>query len=156
MFGFPNESVEAMRETIEGYLRYITAERDDLPSSVFTPTVVDCDPEAPSLTVAYPIKKGMLNTSGIAHGAIISMAYDITMGIMARWHQHGVMSPTLTMSFDFFKAVPCGSTFVVEATAVASAKHTVDFVCKGWIEGDPGTIVNCAKGRYFIYNAMEE
>ncbi len=155
MFGFPSDSPEKMREIIEGYLKYITVERPDLPSAVFRPTVVDCDPEIPRLTVAYPIKDGMLNTSGIAHGAIITMAYDITMGIMARWHQHGTMSPTLTMNFEFFKAVPVNSTFVIEATATASGRHTVDFVCKGWIDGDPDTVVNSASGRYFIYKAME-
>jgi len=32
----------------------------------------------------------------------------------------------------------------------------VDFVAKGWIEGDSDTIVNRAEGRYFIYKAMEE
>ncbi|MBQ9857990.1 MAG: hypothetical protein IJO77_03220 [Oscillospiraceae bacterium] len=156
MFGFPNDTPEKMREIIEGYLKYITEERPDLPSAVFRPIVVECDPETPKLTVAYPIKEGMLNAIGNAHGAIISMAYDITMGIMARWHQHGTMSPTLTMGFEFLKAVPCGSTFVIEATAVASARHTVDFVAKGWIEGDSDTIVNRAEGRYFIYKAMEE
>ena len=156
MFGFPDDSPEKMREIIEGYFKYITVERPDLPSAVFTPTILDCDPVTPRLTVAYPIKEGMLNAIGNAHGAMITMAYDVTMGIMARWHQHGTMSPTLTMSFEFLKAVPVNSKFVVEATAVASARHTVDFVCKGWIEGDPDTIVNCAKGRYFIYKAMEE
>ncbi len=156
MFGFPNDTPEKMREIIEGYLKYITIERPDLPSAVFRPTVIHCDPETPKLTVAYPIKDGMLNTSGIAHGAIITMAYDITMGIMARWHQHGTMSPTLTMNFEFLKAVPVNSTFVIEATAVSSARHTVDFVCRGWIEGDEDTIVNRAQGRYFIYKAMEE
>ena len=84
------------------------------------------------------------------------MAYDVTMGIMARWHQQGTMSPTLTMSFEFLKAVPVGSNFVVEATAVASGRHTVDFVSRGYIEGDPDTVVNRAEGRYFIYKAMEE
>ena len=156
MFGFPNDTPEKMREIIEGYLKHITEERPDLPSAVFRPIVVECAPATPKLTVAYPIKEGMLNAIGNAHGAIISMAYDITMGIMARWHQHGTMSPTLTMGFEFLKAVPCGSTFVVEATAVASARHTVDFVAKGWIEGDSDTIVNRAEGRYFIYKAMEE
>ena len=155
MFGFPNDTAEKMREIIEGYLKYITVERPDLPSAVFSPTVVECRPDIPRLTVAYPIKEGMLNTSGIAHGAIITMAYDITMGIMARWHQHGTMSPTLTMNFEFLKAVPVNSVFVVEATAVASARHTVDFVSRGWIEGAPETVVNRAEGRYFIYKAME-
>ena len=156
MFGFPKDTPETMREIIEGYLKYITLDRPDLPSAVFTPTVVECDPEIPRLVVAYPIKEGMLNAIGNAHGATISMAYDITMGIMARWHQHGTMSPTLTMSFEFLKAVPCGSAFVVEAAAVASGRHTVDFTCRGWIDGAPDTIVNRAEGRYFIYKAMEE
>ena len=156
MFGFPNDSPEKMRETIEGYFKYITVERPDLPSAILNPKIIECDPITPRLTVAYPIKEGMLNAIGNAHGAMITMAYDVTMGIMARWHQQGTMSPTLTMSFEFLKAVPVGSNFVVEATAVASGRHTVDFVSRGYIEGAPDTIVNRAEGRYFIYKAMEE
>ena len=156
MFGFPENTAQEMREIIEGYLKYITVERPDLPSAILSPKVIECDPEIPRLTVAYPIKEGMLNAIGNAHGAMITMAYDVTMGIMARWHQNGTMSPTLTMSFEFLKAVPVGSNFVVEATAVASGRHTVDFTCRGYIEGDPDTTVNRAEGRYFIYKAMEE
>ena len=114
MFGFPDDSPEKMRETIEGYFKYITIERPDLPSAILTPKIIECDPSTPRLTVAYPIKEGMLNAIGNAHGAMITMAYDVTMGIMARWHQQGTMSPTLTMSFEFLKAVPVGSNFVCE------------------------------------------
>lgn len=156
MFGFPPVSNEEMLKTISEYLKYITEERTDLPSIILSPVLLECNSDIPSITVAFPIKDGMLNTNGVAHGAVIAMIYDISMGVMARWHQLGIMSPTLTMNIEYLKAIPVNSTLVVETKAVASARHTVDFSCAAWLEGAPETIVGRATGQYFIKKAMED
>ena len=83
------------------------------------------------------------------------MAYDITMGTMARWFQNGRMSPTLTMSFEFIKPVPSGSRLILEAQPVAVDRHTIDFSSRGWIEGAEDVIVNRAAGRFFIYDPIK-
>ena len=155
MFGFPEVSEAEMRKVFENNIRYITKERSDTLNSMFSPEVVSCDPSVPKLCLCFPITEKMLNTSGIAHGGVISMAYDITMGTMARWFQNGRMSPTLTMSFEFIKPVPSGRRLILEAQPVAVDRHTIDFSSRGWIEGAEDVIVNRAAGRFFIYDPIK-
>lgn len=155
MFGFPEVTEDEMRAVFVKNIKYITEERSDTLNSIFSPEVVFCDPSIPKLCLCFPITEQMQNTSGIAHGGVISMAYDITMGTMARWFQNGRMSPTLTMSFEFIKPVPAGSRLILEARPVQTGRHTIDFSCRGWLEGAPEVIVNRASGRFFIYDAIE-
>lgn len=156
MFGFPEVTEEEMRAVFEKNISYITKERADTINSMFSPEVAVCNPDIPELTLCFPITGKMLNTSGIAHGGVVSMAYDITMGTMARWFQNGRMSPTLSMSFEFIKPVPAESRLMLRARPVAVGRHTIDFSCEGWLETDPETIVNRAAGRFFIYKAIEQ
>lgn len=147
---------EKMSETIKGYIDYITKTRTDTLNAIFEPVVIDCDPEEPSITISFPITDNMQNTSGMAHGGVLMTAYDITMGTIARWFQHGRMSPTLTMTIDFVLPVRAGTDFIVTAKPVALAKHTMDFECVGRTSEDLEKIVNRCTGRFFVYDAVDE
>lgn len=154
MFGFPLVSAEEMRSTIARYLHYVTQERTDTPNSIFNPEILLCDPDIPLMQICFPIESGMLNTSGMCHGGIITTAYDLSMGVMSRWYQGGAMSPTLTMSFSFFKPVPAESRMVLEIRPTGAGKHFLDYSCRAWLESAPEMIVNTAEGRFFIKEAI--
>lgn len=155
MFGFPTVSPEEMRDAISHYLYYVTQERTDTPNSIFNPEVVFCDPSVPLLQVCFPIEQGMLNTNGMCHGGVITTAYDLTMGILARWYQGGDMSPTLSMSFTFLRPVPADCRLIIEVRPIGAGKHYLDFTCRAWPESCPESIANTAEGRFFIRKAID-
>lgn len=151
MSGFPKLTKEEMTAKIQGYFDYLTNERPDTANSIFSPKLIDCDPESFSLTVLFPITDNMKNSAGIAHGGIIAMAYDITMGTLAKLYQDGRMSPTLDMGFTFIKPVPAGESIIITVHTVVTAKHTIDFECSAVLQSAPETTVNTAHGKFFIY-----
>ena len=156
MNGFPEVTEAEMRKTVTEYIEYITKTRTDTLNAIFTPEIIACDPETPSLTICFPITENMQNTSGMAHGGVIMTAYDITMGTLSRFFQHGRMSPTLTMTIDFIKPVKAGERFLVTVKPVAIQKHTIDYECTGAIESEPDVLVNKCTGRFFIHDAIDE
>ncbi len=148
---FPKLTKEEMTEKIQGYFDYLTHERPDTANAIFSPELIDCDPDTFSLSVLFPITDNMKNSSGIAHGGIIAMAYDMTMGTLAKLYQNGRMSPTLNMGFTFIKPVPAGESIIISARATGTAKHTIDFECSAVLKSAPDTTVNTAYGKFFIY-----
>ena len=154
--GFPEVSEAEMRKTVTEYINYITKTRTDTLNAIFDPEIIACDPETPSVTICFPITENMQNTSGMAHGGVITTAFDITMGMMSRGFQHGRRSPTLTMTIDFIKPVKAGKGFLVTVKPVAIAKHTIDYEAIGTVSDEPDVIVNRCTGKFFIYDAIDE
>ena len=151
MTGFPKLEKDEMFHTLQKYLNYVTTERSDTANAIFSPKLLSCDPENFSLTILFPITDSMKNTIGIAHGGIIAMAYDMSMGTLARLYQNGRMSPTLDMGFKFIKPVPAGENLIISAAASGTAKHTISFECTAVLESNPDIVVNTATGTFFIY-----
>lgn len=126
MSGFPKLTKEDMTAKIQGYFDYLTNERPTRPTPYSLLNLLTATRRA-FLTVLFPITDNMKNSAGIAHGGIIAMAYDITMGTLAKLYQDGRMSPTLDMGFTFIKPVPAGESIIITVHTVGTAKQYYRF-----------------------------
>ena len=65
--------------------------------NMMKPELADCDPDAASLTLAFPGQPWECNPTGAVHGGLVATMFDTAMG-MASCAVTGELTPTMSLT----------------------------------------------------------
>jgi uncharacterized protein (TIGR00369 family) len=116
--------------------------------AMIIPKFVDCDFDAMTMTLEYPIQKWELNPAGILHGGIIAAIFDVSMAALILPYAGG-FAPTRNLDVKYIKPVKEGDTLMVKAAIVSLGKSMVHTEAKAYSKaGD--TLSSAGTGVYSL------
>lgn len=102
-----------------------------------------------SVLLRFPIKAWQLNPAKNLHGGIICTALDISMGCAAYVYSKASFTPTIQMSVNFVKGIPCEKCLIIEAICDHSGSRMAQIRAIAHME-DSEEVVASANGSYAI------
>ena len=115
--------------------------------SMLQPRLLDCDPAAESLTLAFAAQPWARNPNGAIHGGIVSTMFDTAMGL-ATYAAADVLTPTMSLTTSFLRPVPGEGWIVVRAVITRTGRSVLYASAEMWAEAAPEKIVATAQGVF--------
>ena len=122
----PGESEQAfMERTLRTMFRRTPDEKNGDVNGRLAPTPVACDAKALTVSMEFSPEDWMKNIFGLLHGGITATAFDITMGILARWCRLKEPVMTAQMSVSYLRPVPTDRPYRVTARVTKAGRRAL-------------------------------
>ena len=79
------------------------------------PEFEDCDREAQTVTLRFPLHDWEVNGIGTLHGGIMSCAADLTISLLLHYFADSEIPPTVSMTTNYIRPVPMKGSMLVKA-----------------------------------------
>jgi len=103
-------------------------------NGMIEPDFVDCNFEEDTITISFKILKWETNRIGILHGGITAVAFDYTMGILARFYSETTFSPTVSLEIKYIRPIEFGDTLIVKAKAISKGRKIIHLTAEGTLK----------------------
>ena len=119
------------------------------------PQLVRCEPEALSVTFAFPGMEWECNPTGAVHGGIVCAMFDTAMGLTL-YPLIGVLTPTISLNTSFLRPAPGNGTILVRAAITKRGQSVLYISAEMWEESAPDKIVGTAQGVFHVPAAASD
>ena len=145
---FSQQGIEA---TIELLMQRIQKKERGGFNAMLSPRLVRADWEQKSCTLAFRAEEWMSNPVGIVHGGILCAAADLSMGTLSIYlAQGGGITPSVSISINYLRAVPLGEEFFVTVTADHIGRRVNHLSCTIATASAPEVPCVTAIGTYYV------
>ena len=112
-------------------------------------TLLDCDGPTGSLTFSCETHPWMANVLGMVHGGVTAALLDTSMGITCAC-QCGVAPPTITLTLNYARPVPCEAVVHVRTRTVRIGRTTGQMAAELFLPSRPDEALVTAAGVFHI------
>lgn len=91
-------------------------------NAMMEPKYISCNYDNRKAIIEFPVQKWQMNRAGVMHGGMITTAFDLALGMLARFELGLNFSPTISLETTFIKSVPQGEILVITAKMIFSGR----------------------------------
>ncbi|MGI6751137.1 MAG: PaaI family thioesterase [Anaerovoracaceae bacterium] len=111
------------------------------PNGMIQPSLISCDAGKKEVTYEYPVLDWELNFKDVLHGGIMSLMFDLSMGLLANYYATG-FSPTSNINVNFIKPAPKGDKLLVTARIISVGKRLVNVYAEAYLKSSGAMAAN--------------
>lgn len=116
-------------------------------NAMMEPKYKSCNYEDRTVILEFPVLKWQLNRVGVMHGGMISSAFDLALGVLARFESGLNFIPTISLDTTFLKSVSMGEELIVVGKIVSSGRTLTHLLGEAYLKGE-NKLVAIAKASY--------
>ena len=140
---------QELKDKVFELLTHVDTLEKDTILSMIKPRFVDCDAEALTLTLAYPLMEWERNPMHILQGGIPATIFDYSMGCLAVAVNPTSPRPmTASLQVSYLRAAPIGNELIVKSKATMVGRTLIHATAEGWIASEPEKLVATAVTTY--------
>lgn len=132
---------EKMAEDLRSRIAVMHEREAGRPNGMIKPSLVSCDAERKSIVYEYPILDWELNFKDVLHGGIMSLMFDMSMGVLANYYSPG-FAPTANISVNFFKPAPKGDSLLITTKITSSGKRLINVHAEAFLKSSEVMVSN--------------
>ena len=141
------EKQQAMEQCIRGFIDEVRAENPDTMCGLIQPNFVECDSEAITLTMAYPVQHWERNPIGRMQGGVIATMLDFSTACLT-FYLTGSKPVTVSMQVSYLRPGPLEGKLMVKVSCTKAGRSLCHAFAECWDEAAPGKTVATANLVY--------